>query len=113
MFALVKWILNSFSGQPKLPLIPKVGPSPNIKKLFLRLSEWDNELLSTPKIITFLAVSLLKLYQPVLSNVIPYPLYTNFSLSIFFTILVAPNKQFLNLKLLVGFLGQVSKSKTI
>ena len=27
-----------FSGEPKLPLIPKVGSSPNIKKLFLRLS---------------------------------------------------------------------------
>ena len=27
-----------FSGKPKLPLIPKVGPSPNTKKLFLRLS---------------------------------------------------------------------------
>ena len=28
----------------------------------------------------------------------------------FFTILVTPNKQFLNLKLLVGFLGQAFKS---
>ena len=34
-FALVKLILNFFSGDPRLPLIPKVGPSPNIKKLFL------------------------------------------------------------------------------
>ena len=31
MFAL-KLILNFFSGDPKLPLIPKVGPSTNIKK---------------------------------------------------------------------------------
>ena len=29
---------KSFSGSPKLPLIPKVSPSLNIKKLFLRLS---------------------------------------------------------------------------
>ena len=27
-----------FSGEPKPPLIPKIGHSPNIKKLFLRLS---------------------------------------------------------------------------
>ena len=27
-----------FSGAPKLPLIPKVSPSPKTKKLFLRLS---------------------------------------------------------------------------
>ena len=27
-----------FSGTPKLPLIPKVSPSANTKKLFLRLS---------------------------------------------------------------------------
>ena len=41
MFALLKLILNGFSGEPKLPLIPKVGPSPNIKKLFLRLSQHE------------------------------------------------------------------------
>ena len=29
--------INLFSGAPKLPLIPKAGPSPNTKKLFLRL----------------------------------------------------------------------------
>ena len=38
VFALLKLILNFFSGKPKLPLMPNVGPSPNIKKLFLRLS---------------------------------------------------------------------------
>ena len=43
MFALVKLILNFFSGEPKLPLIQKVGPSPYIKKLFLELSELDDE----------------------------------------------------------------------
>ena len=33
-FALVKLILNFFSGDPKLPLILKVGVSPNIKFFF-------------------------------------------------------------------------------
>ena len=74
------------------PLISKVEPSTNIKKLFLRLSEWDDE--STPKIITFLVVSISKLQIPTLSNVIPYPLYTFFSLSLFFIIFVNPNKLF-------------------
>ena len=32
MFALLKLILNFFSRAPKLSLIPKVSPSPNIKK---------------------------------------------------------------------------------
>ena len=27
-----------------IPLIPKVGPSPSTKKLFLWFSEWDDEL---------------------------------------------------------------------
>ena len=41
---------------------------------------------------TFLAVSQSKLYEPALSNVIPYPRYTYFSLSLYFTILVAPKE---------------------
>ena len=76
----------------------------------MQLSEWDDELLPTPQIITFLAKPISKLPELALSNVISYPLYTYFSLSLLFTILVAANKQFLNLKLLVGFLGQASKS---
>ena len=67
--------------------------------------EWDDKLLSTPKVIIFLAKSLSKLNEPALSNVIPHPWYTYFSLLLFFSKLVAPNKQFLNLKLLVGFFG--------
>ena len=94
----MKIILNFFTGEPKFPLIPKVGPKPKIKKLFLGLSTCDDKLLSTPKIITFLVVPLPKLHQSVLLNVTPYPLYTYFSLSLFFTELVAPNKQFLNSK---------------
>ena len=59
--------------------------------------------------ITFLAKSLPKLHEPALSNVIPYPLYTYFSILLFFTVKVALNKQFLNLKLLVGFPDKGSK----
>ena len=94
----------------KLPLIPKVGTSLSTKRLFLQLSACDDELLLTPKIITFLAVSLSKLHEPTLSNVVPQPLYTYFSLSLLFTTLVAPNKQFLNSKLLVGFPDEAYKS---
>ena len=57
------------SGEQKFPLIPKVGPSHRSKNIFLQPSEWDDELLSTPKTITFLAVSLSKLHKPALSNV--------------------------------------------
>ena len=45
--------------------------------------------------------------------VIPQPLYTYFSLSLFFTTLVAPDKSILNSKLLVGFFGQAPKSQTV
>ena len=51
MLTLLKSIINSFSGAPKLELLPKVSISPNIKKVSLRLSTKDDELLSTPKII--------------------------------------------------------------
>ena len=37
-FCLCFTKLNLFSYAPKLPLIPKVRPSPNIKNLSLRLS---------------------------------------------------------------------------
>ena len=53
------------------PLIPKVGPKPDIKKLFLRLLICDDEQLLTSKIIKFLAVLLPKLYQSPPSNDIP------------------------------------------
>ena len=38
VFALVKLMLNFFFDEPKLPLIPKIKPSPNIKKLFFILA---------------------------------------------------------------------------
>ena len=48
-----------------------------------------------------MAESLSKPHEPALSNDIPYELYTYFSLSLFFIVLVAPKKQFLSLKLSV------------
>ena len=109
MFAVLKLISIFFSGAPKLPLILKVWPLPNIKNFSC---DCQNEMVNCyqQQVITFLAVSLWKLQKPALSNVIPYTLYTCFSLSLFFIILVTPNKQFLNLKFLEGSFGQSLKS---
>ena len=41
--------INTFSAVPTLLIILSVGPSPDTKKLFLRLLEWDDEQLSMPK----------------------------------------------------------------
>ena len=60
--------------------------------------------------INFLAKSLSAFHKPALSNVILYPLYTYFLLSLLITMLIAPNKQFLNLKLLVKLFSKASKS---
>ena len=38
------------------------------------LPVWDDEVLGTPKITTFLAKPLPKLYEPFQSNAIPWPL---------------------------------------
>ena len=75
MFPLLKLILNIFSAVPTLSLTLSVGPLPNTKKLFFGLSIlWGDELLSTPKIITFLALPLSKFQKSFPSNVIPGPL---------------------------------------
>ena len=120
MQAQAEFWVNLFSGQPRFPLILKVGPSPDIKKLFWRLPLWEDALLSAPKVIIFLSVSSSKLQKSAPSNVVPYLLYTYFSLSLLlyyyiflyhyhFTILVGPNKQVLNLRLLVGSLHRQCK----
>ena len=70
-----------------------------LKKLYLRLSVRSDELLSTLKIITFLAKSSTKLLKWAPSNAIPLALYTYLILSLVFTILVAPNKQFFKFKI--------------
>ena len=46
--------IKRFSDDSNLPLIVRFGPSPDIEKLFLWFPEWDDELLSTPKMRTFL-----------------------------------------------------------
>ena len=91
--SLLKLILNFFSAAPVLPLVSSVDLSPNTKKVFLRLSVWDDELLSTLKLMTFLAKSLPELHQCKTSNAIPKPLYTYLLSSKFFAMLVAPEKQ--------------------
>ena len=84
-----------------LSLIPAIGPSPNAKKLLFRLSLFDGELLSTPKMTTFLAKSLPKLHEPP-SIAIPRPLWVNLLLIALFTNLTVTNKQFFSGKLLLG-----------
>ena len=74
VFALVNPILSFFSAVPTLSLISSVGLLPNTKKLFFWLSLWDDQVLSTPKIETFLPKSLPKPYESVPSNAIPWPL---------------------------------------
>ena len=97
--ALVELILNGeyFSGEPKLSLIPKVEPLTGIKKLFLRLSTYDDELLSTLKI----SSSAITKTPPISSIKSSFKAtIRQLSLSLFFTIVVAPNKQFSNVKFL-------------
>ena len=72
----LKFILNIFCwSQDSVNTISWTIFSPYIKNLFLRLSAWDNELLSTPKIITFLAKLIPKFHRPALSNTIWYLLH--------------------------------------
>ena len=56
---LLTLIPNLFSSAPKLPLIPKVFPSPYTNKV-LRLSARDDELPSMPKLKTFVELALPK-----------------------------------------------------
>ena len=51
--------------------MPSFGPSPDTKKLLSRLLIWDDELLSTSKITTFLEKSLPKHHEPASSNATP------------------------------------------
>ena len=68
---ILKLVLNFFSSSTKPSLISSTGPSPNIKKIFLRFLERLKELLLTPKIATFQANLLLKLNYTDTSNAIP------------------------------------------
>ena len=60
------------------------------------LSIFDDELISIPKIIAFLPVSLPMEKDVFLSNPIPYPEYPYLSISAFLVNLTDPNKQFPN-----------------
>ena len=64
-------MLNFFSFLPALPLVSSVSPSPKAKKLLSSFATSDYELLSTPKITTFLAKSLPKLHGIAALNAIP------------------------------------------
>ena len=105
VFALLKLMLIFFSSAPVLSLMLRVRPSPITKKLFFRLSVWDNELLSTPKTTIFLAKSLPKLHEPSPSNAIPWPLKVNLLFIVFLTNVTVPNKQFFREQLLAGLRG--------
>ena len=61
---------------------------------FFLLSIFDDEIISTPKIITFLPVSLPNEKVVSVSNPIPYPEYLYLSMSAFLVNLADPNKQF-------------------
>ena len=67
-FAAMQTQAKCYYSSKMLPLISSVGSSYNTKKLFLQLSAWDDELLSTPKITTFLANELQKLHETAPSN---------------------------------------------
>ena len=61
---------------------------------FFLLSIFDDEIISTPKIITFLRVSLPNEKVVSVSNPISYPEYLYLSMSAFLVNLTDPNKQF-------------------
>ena len=56
VFVLLKLILIFLSAAPALQLVTSVILLPYTKKLFFGLPLWDDELYSTPKVTTFLAV---------------------------------------------------------
>ena len=61
---------------------------------FFLLSIFDDELISTPKIVTFLPILLPIEKDDCLSNPIPYRKYPYLSISAFLVHLTDPNKQF-------------------
>ena len=62
---------------------------------FFLLTIFDDKLISTPKIITFLPISSPIEKDAFLSNAVPYPEYPYLSISGFLVNLTGPNKQFL------------------
>ena len=87
---LIEYIFSALS----LSSNPCVGPLPRIKMSFFLLSIFVDQLISTPKIITFLPVSLPIEKDVFLLNPTPYPEYPYLSISEFLVSLTEPNKQF-------------------
>ena len=63
---------------------------------FFLLSIFDDELISTPEVITFLPISLPIKKDAFLSNPMPYPEYPYLLISAFLVNSTDPNKQFYN-----------------
>ena len=93
VFFLVKLIEYIFSAL-SVYSNPCVGPLPRIKMSFFLLSIFADELISTPKVFTFLPTSLPNEKDISLSNPMPYPEYTYLSISAFLVNLTDPNNQF-------------------
>ena len=89
---LIKYIFSADSVWSN----PCVGPLPQeLKHNFLLLSILVDELISAPKIITFLPVLPLGCEKnPFLSNAIPYPEHLYQTISTFLVNVTAPYKQF-------------------
>ena len=76
---------------------PCVGPTPRIKTSFFLLSTFPQELISTPKIITFWVNLPLENKNVQLgSNPVPYPEYLYLPITAFYLIQLHETKNFLN-----------------
>ena len=90
---LMEYVFSALSVCSK----PCVGPLPKIKMSFFLLSIFVDEVMSIPKIATFLPNPVPGNQKlPCLSNPIPYSKYLYLSISAFLVRLTAPNKQFSN-----------------
>ena len=81
-----------------------IGPLPRIRISFFLLSACADELISTPKIMTFLPDPLLSdnVKLSLVSDTDPYSQYLYLSRSAFLVSLTANNKEFLNVNLVAG-----------
>ena len=78
---------------------PCAGPLPRIKISFLLLSIWADELISTPRMITFLStLPSGKEYSPQESNLMPWPVYLYLSRCVFLVSFTDPNQQLHSVK---------------
>ena len=83
---------------------PYVDPSPRIKVSFPLISICRDELISAPKIMTFLPMRpSINEYSEQETNPMPWPLYLYLSRSAFLVSFKNPNKQLFNLRSLFKF----------